>query len=391
MSEKSYIKTGRLIDGSGGAVQKNRVLVVEKGIIARVIPDEDIPGKTSAEIIDLSHCSVMPPLMDCSINLCRSSSVAERYGGSQKAAERKRTPADIARHIHFCHSHGVLGVADFAGADQVQAPVKQLRSFVDLVAVRTAGRIRTVAADDETGIAGDGLDYLKISYSPGIASPEFSEKSLKVKGFQQLSRLVGSARDAGLKTVIVANGEQHVAEAIAVGCDAVEQGFLMNMKNLEEMARRQLLWIPTLIVAKTSQELATGEREKHYRKLLDGQLSQLGQARTMGIPVAAGTTAGSDGIIHGEAVVEEIKLFIKAGYPLVEALRAASIVGTRFFDIAEINLLKPGNPANFIVSRGMVQQLPRKLSYLENIFCGGSPSGNYRKNPVKTVHKVELR
>jgi len=33
----------------------------------------------------------------------------------------------------------------------------------------------------------------------------------------------------------------------------------------------------------------------------------------------------------------------------------------------------------------MVQQLPRKLSYLEGIYIDGMPSPAYRKNPVKVV------
>ncbi|MDH4331615.1 MAG: hypothetical protein OEV89_03465 [Desulfobulbaceae bacterium] len=43
-----------------------------------------------------------------------------------------------------------------------------------------------------------------------------------------------------------------------------------------------------------------------------------------------------------------------------------------------------GRKATFLISRGTVQQLPRKLSYLEGIYVDGAPSSTYRKNPVKT-------
>ncbi len=389
MGNKKYIKVGRLIDGSGGAVQKDRVLVVQEGKIDKIVSPEAIPGQTSAEIIDLSHCSIMPPLMDCSVNLARSSSIDDRSIRENKAAEQKKAQTDIARHIHFCHTHGVLGVADFTEADQYGALDKQRLGSDDIVTIKTAGEVIATQADYR--VEGDTPDYLKIRYSPGITSPEFIDTSPVAGNNEQLIRLVSSASSAGLKTVVAVNGERCVAEAIAAGCDAVEQGFLMNPNNLEEMAQRQIMWIPTLIMAKTAQELATGDREKHFKRLLDEQLAQLQQARTLGVPVAVGTGAGNDGIIHGEAVVEEIKLFIKAGYSLVEALRAASFNGAQFFNIESIGLLESGQSANFIVSRGMVQQLPRKLSYLENIFCNGAPSSNYRKNPVKTVHKVGVR
>lgn len=391
MGERRYIKTGRLVDGSGEDVQKNRVLVVDNGIIERIISIAEIPKQTAAEIVDLTHCSVMPPLMDCSVDLSRSSSIGVNSGNNSDTAARKRTPSDIARHVHFCHSHGVLGVADCTGVDQVKKSAHQLHAFADTVAIKTAGQLLTSEVEAVSEVVDDGVDYLKIAHAPTITSQGSNGEYQSRYKLEKLEWAISIAKRAGLQTVVVANGERSVAEAIASGCDAVEQGCLMGKKNLEEMARRQLLYIPSLIMVKTAHELTSGERAKQFQKLLEKQLFQLEQARNLGVPVAIGTGAGNDGIIHGEAVVEEIKLFIKAGYSFVEALRASTIVGAEFFGVAEINTLQPGNVANFIVSRGMVQQLPRKLSYLENIFCGGSPSGNYRKNPVKTVHPVNLR
>ena len=71
--------------------------------------------------------------------------------------------------------------------------------------------------------------------------------------------------------------------------------------------------------------------EAHWKALLADQLGQLGRARMLGTPTAVGTGAGSVGILHGESVVEEIKLFIKAGYSLPEAIGCASEQGARFF------------------------------------------------------------
>lgn len=391
MSDKKYIKVGRLIDGSRGPVQKNRVLVVQGGIIAKVVSSEAIPAKTSAEIIDLSHCSVMPPLMDCSVNLARSSSIDERYTLKKQAAEQKKTQADIARHIHFCHTHGVLAVADYGDADHNRAFDRHRHGAGDIVMIRTAGKVFSIHAETNPQDEREARDYCKIRCSPGITEQDCIDNDTNGGKKEQLRRLVSSVGDAGLKTIALVNGQHSVAEALAAGCDAIEQGFCMGDENLEEMAKRQVVWIPSLIMAKTAQELATGEREKHFKRLLGEQLVQLKRARALGVPVAVGTGAGTDGIIHGEAVVEEIKLFIKAGYSLVEALHAASVVGADFFDIDSIGPLQQGKQANFIVSRGMVQQLPRKLSYLENIFWSGAPSSNYQKNPVKTVHKIGLR
>jgi len=119
--------------------------------------------------------------------------------------------------------------------------------------------------------------------------------------------------------------------------------------------------------------------------MLAEQLTQLRFARKLGVTTAVGTGAGSVGILHGESMVEEMKLFIKAGYSLEETIRCASENGARFFGMEKLGTLTVGRKATFLIARGTVKQLPRKLSYLEGIYVDGAPCITYRKNPVKTV------
>jgi imidazolonepropionase-like amidohydrolase len=125
--------------------------------------------------------------------------------------------------------------------------------------------------------------------------------------------------------------------------------------------------------------------EAFWKKMLAGQLAQLRLARKLGVKTAVGTGAGSVGILHGESMAEEMKLFLKAGYLLEEAIRCGSENGARFFGMEKLGTLTAGRKATFLISRGTVQQLSRKLSYLEGIYVDGAPSPTYRKNPVKTA------
>ena len=119
------------------------------------------------------------------------------------------------------------------------------------------------------------------------------------------------------------------------------------------------------------------------KKMLADQLKQLSLARQLGIKTAVGTGAGSIGILHGESMVEEMKLFIKAGYSLEETIQCASKNGAEFFGMEKLGRLTVGQKATFLITRGTVQQLPRKLSYLEGIYVDGAPSSTYSKNPVR--------
>jgi imidazolonepropionase-like amidohydrolase len=168
------------------------------------------------------------------------------------------------------------------------------------------------------------------------------------------------------------------------------------------MAKKDVLWIPNVLRSKNALDAAgTGGdvccrfsqryvapgkpvpgAEAFWKKMLAEQVSQLRFAKKLGVTTAVGTGAGSIGILHGESVAEEMKLFIKAGYSLAETFRCASENGARFFGMEKLGLLTVGRKATFLIARGTVQQLPRKLSYLEGIYVDGVPSIAYRKNPV---------
>ncbi|CAN2040719.1 hypothetical protein GMMP15_190034 [Candidatus Magnetomoraceae bacterium gMMP-15] len=66
------------------------------------------------------------------------------------------------------------------------------------------------------------------------------------------------------------------------------------------------------------------------------------------MPVALGTDSGSIGVHHGKAVFEEMKLLIKAGFSLPEAVKCASFNGANLLDIKDSGRLISGMQARFI-------------------------------------------
>jgi hypothetical protein len=291
------------------------------------------------------------------------------------------------RHIRYCHDHGVLGVVDNGTPDEVLAAVRTGAQQDKEVVIRR-GR--------ETG-----GDFFRLALSADIGSTPNLIQTLPDNHFKHLL-----LKEKQRKKVIIANGPQAVAAALAAGCDAIEQGYMMGADNLARMADKQVLWIPSLMRAKNGLDSATAGdgigcrfslraaslgnplpgAESYWKQVLTDQLEQLRLARELDVPTAVGTGAGNPGILHGESVVEELKLFLKAGYCLAEALGCASEHGARFFDMKELGALQIGRPATFLVTRGTPHQLPRKLAYLENIYVNGTPSRFYRKNPVKVIH-----
>lgn len=404
MGATRYIVAGSFIDGSGADVRRNVFMAVKNGIITAIDSAARLPprdGDERDDVDDFSHCTILPPLVDCSVSLSRSPAVDSRVRLSSASAGLAEKAAMLGQHIRYCHGHGVLGVAENDDISKLversregMAPEGEKEFEID---IRVSGRLRLSGQDGVPGTSAGG-DFLKIGYSANIDDEQ--GPSLRLD-HQDLRRIV--QHSGGKKTVVVANGARQVAEALAAGCEAIEQGYDMGEDNLRKMAEKGVLWIPSLLRAKNALDSAgTGGdvccrfsqryvapgtpvpgAESFWKKMLAEQLAQLRFAGKTGVTTALGTGAGSIGILHGESMVEEMKLFIKAGYSLAETFRCASANGAGFFGMKDLGPLTVGRKATFLIARGSVQQLPRKLSYLEGIYVDGAPSIAYHKNPVK--------
>jgi imidazolonepropionase-like amidohydrolase len=398
MGETRFIVAGNLIDGSGADARRHVFLAVKDSIITAIGAIADLPRDAGAAIADFSHCTILPALVDCSVSLSRSPAVAREMRLAVEETDFAEKTALWERHIRYCHAHGVLGVANSGDITGLAERYQEGWARESIIEIRSAGRLCRSAPDCAAGNPA-GFDFLRIGYSGNIEDEEAPSPNL---GHEELCRILRNR--GGKKAVVVANGRQRVTEALAAGCDAIEQGYGMGKDNLRKMAEKDVLWIPGLLRAKNGLDgarsggdvccrfsqryVAPGKpkpgAEVFWKKMLAEQLAQLRLAEELGVMTAVGTGAGSVGILHGEAMAEEMKLFIKAGYSLGKAIRCASKNGAEFFGMAKPGPLTVGRNATFLIARGSVKQLPRKLSYLEGIYVDGAPSPAYRKNPVKT-------
>jgi len=377
MDRTCYVVAGSFIDGSGAAVLRNIFLAVKDGFITAIGPTADLPESNGTAVDDLSHCTIAPGLVDCSISLTRSPSVDRRVRSAMEEAGFAERAALAARHIRYCHSHGVLGVADSNDSIGLGQHLKE-----------------TMPEGITIDIRRSGIDFLRIVHASIVDTGEASVTTTDREKLRSILQQKGNK-----KAVVVANGQQQVQEALAAGCDAIEQGYGMGADNLRKMAETGVLWIPSVLMAKNGLQgagsggevtcrfslgyVAPGKADPKagafWKKMLTEQLALLRLARQLGVKTAVGTGAGNVGILHGESMVEEMKLFIRAGWPLEEAIRCGSEIGARFFGMENLGALTVGRKATFLVARGAVQQLPRKLAYLEGIYVAGAPSRSFMK------------
>lgn len=404
MSNSQYILAGWLIDGSGGPVKRRVLLEMVDGIfvaISTATPESLPPG---SNLIDLSHCTVLPPLVDSHAHLFMSGTTDKQTRDNQLSDGYKTLRPRIAQHLHYLFSHGVIAVRDGGDRGAFALRYRSEKEMHPGITLKVAGKAwyqkgrygsligrypensKSVAAACQSDT--DRVDHVKLVNSGLNSLQTFGHETAPQFSTEEIAELVKSAGQHGKKVMVHANGKIPVQSAVEAGCHSIEHGFFMGRENLELMAEKGTVWVPTLFTMKAyaaNIDYAKAADLKVIEKTLDHQMNQLAIARELGVTVALGTDAGSLGVLHGESMVEEMKLFIKSGYSLAETVRCVSYNGARLLGLDTIGLLAEGKAATFIVARGAPAQLPRKLSYLEAMYVDGVPSTLYLKNPVKHV------
>lgn len=403
MGHTSYIKAGWVVDGTGGPVLDNALLKIVDGRFESILPFETNPDVDSALVTDLSHCTILPPLVDSHLHLFMSATTDRTVRDRQLVAGCDELNPAIERHVHDLFSHGILGVRD--GGDRLgcAALFRDSPGMHPQVTLKVSGRayhrqgryggligrpvaegkrlvdvyLKSEHEEDIVKVVNSGLNSLNIYGRE--TEPQFTEDELR--------DLVAAADKKGQKVMVHANGKEPVRRAIAAGCHSIEHGNFMGEENIQLLAESDCYWVPTVFTMKAFGLNIESTRTKAdatvIQKTVEHQLDLLRLARKRGVKVALGTDAGSLGVLHGESMVEEMKLYKKAGYSLAETVHCATLAGAELLGLDTFRGIQKGAKATFIVSRGAPAQLPRKVLYLEAIYFDGLPSVYYRKNPVK--------
>ncbi len=395
------ILAGWLLDGTGTLAKENFVLELCDGIITRICPAEFKKRKEGfppdhSNLINLSRYCVLPALMDAHVHLSMSGTEDPVMRQFQLKAGFNEIKPIIEKHIRQHLSHGIIAVRD--GGDRGGYVYRYVHKYHDMARTpliirnsacawkkpgrygrlvgRSVGEENLATAIEKEILGPDSKipDQIKVINSGINSLKTFSKETSEQFNLDEMRAAVNMAANFGIPVMVHANGRIPVQISVDAGCKSIEHGFFMGEENLKRMADKGTFWVPTAVTMKSYGEKldASGPEVTIAKKNLEHQLAQISMAKELGVRMAIGTDAGSLGVHHGAAVAEEIRLFIRAGLSLENAISCATSNVAELLGLKQIGQLLPGKEATFIAIRGGLENLQEKLNQVEKLFIKGS-------------------
>ncbi len=201
-----------------------------------------------------------------------------------------------------------------------------------------------VAKVEEQAALGDGWVKIAadwIDRELGDLAPTFPDDAL--------AAAIGRAHELGVRVAAHVFGEDALPGLIAAGIDSIEHGTGLTEDLLDEVARRGIAVVPTLINIDNNPAIAEQAQAKfpvyaaHMRALYETSRARVRAAWEAGIPIFTGTDAGGS-LPHGR-VRDEIAALVGAGIPQPDVIASASWRAREWLGLPG---LEEGAPADLV-------------------------------------------
>lgn len=173
----------------------------------------------------------------------------------------------------------------------------------------------------------------------------------------EIRELAAAAKSFGKQTFAHASGDAGIERAIEGGVDSVEHGFFVRYDQLSRMRDRQIAWVPTFAPVQKQIDHASvvgwdAAVVLNLKKILEQHARSLVKAHQAGVPVIAGSDAGSYGVKHGLGFLDELEAMERAGLPPLAVINAATGTSSKRLAFKEkFGQIKPQCLSRFVLTR----------------------------------------
>lgn len=202
-----------------------------------------------------------------------------------------------------------------------------------------------------------GADRIKLLVSGIINFKEGRVTTAPQMPIDEVRALVEAAKSHGKQTFAHASGADGVENSIEGGVTTVEHGFFITGDQLARMRDRRIGWVPTFAPVQLQIDRAAelGWDDVvvgHLQRIIESHQQSLRKAHEMGVPIIAGSDAGSCGVPHGVGFLSELVHMQTAGMPPQAVLRSATSASAAMLEFpGKIGRIAPGFRSRLIFTR----------------------------------------
>ncbi|HLY87668.1 MAG TPA: amidohydrolase family protein [Acetobacteraceae bacterium] len=372
-----------MIDGTGGAVQRDRALFVEDGQIVGIEAAGQVPA--DAELVDLSDLTVMPGLIDCHVHLVFSSS-AYALGDVLAENDQQLLLRGVAA-ARQALGAGITTVRDLGGRGGVTFRLRDAIA-AELIAgprILAAGSPITITgghchflgveADGEPAVRAaarlqlkSGATCLKIMATGGRMTPG-TNPGMAQYSVAELRAAVDEAHRAGVPLAAHALGTPGIRNATAAGVTTIEHCNWLGPNGTVDfdesvamqMAQQSTGVVPTLVPLKRS---APALREQ----IMDC----MRRMATLGVPIVAGTDAGVS-LTPFDSLPGELEIYVAdMGLSPLQAIQAATGTAARLLGLdGTLGTLAAGRAADLVAVAGDPSVQIEDVRQVRTVIKGG--------------------
>jgi imidazolonepropionase-like amidohydrolase len=384
-SAATLIHAGRLIDGVSGA-PRERVTIIVDGARIRSVGGGFAAPTAGDEVVDLAGATVLPGFMDMHVHLTFEQSRTSELDSIKKGeADEAFDSVVYAERTLLAGFTTVRNLGDrwnvsialrrAIAAGRVKGP----RIFTAGRAIGSRGghadltnsfgpflssddpRLDTICsgADDCRDAVRqrykDGADLIKIMATGGVLSIEKSGSGPQLTD-EEIAAIVSTAHDYGMKVAAHAHGAEGIKRAVRNGVDSIEHGTFMDDECIRLMKERGTYYVPTMSAGRWVFEQA--QDPGFFPEIIRPKALEVGpqiqrtftRALKAGLNIMFGTDTGVGP--HGSNA-KEFGYMVEAGMPVMDAIRAATMVPARFLGIDDrLGSVEAGKVADIVAVPG---------------------------------------
>jgi imidazolonepropionase-like amidohydrolase len=382
------LRAPRLLDGTGTPAVTDAALLMEGGRIGYAGPAAGLPEDAGRlPSLEFPGATLLPGLVDAHVHLVASGDPDLAAGLPKTEAERMLAAVVNARRNL---DRGVTLVRDLGapGAEAVLAGRAVEEGALAGPRVVAAGPAVTMTGGHipYLGRVTDGVDAMRAAVRANLALGARCIKVVATGGVltpgvdprkpaytqAELDALVDEAHRLGLTVAAHAIGEGGVAAALRAGVDSIEHGMFLDEAAIELFLATGARLSATFSApyGMLSGPGVPGWIKDRARPAAEAQARSFQAAVQAGVPVVAGTDAGTPDNHHG-GVAREVGFMVEAGLDVLQGVRAATAEGAELLGVDDRGVLRRSAAADVLVAGGDVAADVAALQRVVAVFQDG--------------------